>query len=283
MKKFVWCTDIHLDFLERTGGRVRVLDEFIVPLSKVECDGFFISGDISLTEHLIDHLDLFDNLVNNPVYFVLGNHDFYGGSFEGVRRAVRDLCAKSKNLRYLTDAGHVSLTEKVALVGEDGWYDALHGDFQRSGYVMTDWFRIHDYLNAGAMGHGSFGDRPNMGTVVSLSRKFASESALRVQSSLREAAKTHRTVIVLTHVPPWPQVHKTGGKTSAPTSHPWYTSKMMGDVISEVANENPDVKFEVFCGHTHGKVSANISHNVTCHVGGATYDEPSISGTLVLE
>ena len=283
VKKFVWCTDIHLDFLERTGGRTRILDEFVIPLSKVECDGYLITGDISLAEHLIDHLEILDNLVDKPIHFVLGNHDFYGSSFNAVRSQVQELCENSKHLHYMTGDRPTSLTENVALVGDDGWYDAQYGTPMSVSYVMSDWFRIHDYVEAGAMGYGIYSDRPNMGIVIGLSRKFAADASTRMLTALQEAVKTHRTIIILTHVPPWVQMHRYEGKAKSPEAHAWYTSKFMGDVISEFALSNPEIKFEVFCGHTHGKSSMKISHNVMCHMGSATYDEPSRAGTLIID
>lgn len=275
-----WCTDIHLDFLEREGGTERIVNDFTTPLSGVACDGFVISGDISLANDIVRHLRILDEVVKKPVYFVLGNHDFYGGSFDGVRSRVRVLCSTSNNLRYLTGGGVVSLTPSTAIVGDDGWYDALHGDPFRSQFVMTDWFRVSDYLEAGAVSMSSHGQRPHLGTVVALSRKFAVASANRVLESARVASQSHSTVLVITHVPPWPKVHMHGGEGGDNGTQPWYTSKLMGDAIEMVAAENPGVKFEVFCGHTHGLCSAPITGNVTCHVGGAKYGDPRVQGVL---
>lgn len=280
MKNLIWCTDIHLDFLDGPNDVGRVHEEFAEPLSKVECDGILITGDISLADDVVRHLGILDRIVNKPIYFVLGNHDFYGGSFSNVRDAVRAACDASNNLRYLTGSGPVSLSEKVALVGDDGWYDAGYGDPFRSPYIMSDWLRIHDYVIGGAKTVGMYGPGIDMGTVVGLSRKFAAESAERMHAALTAAAQSHEVVVALTHVPPWTKVHRHDGKSGSPVAHPWYTSKVMGYVIEEVAKAHPKVKFEVFCGHTHGKFDAKIRPNVTCHVGGSDYGAPGIAGTL---
>jgi predicted phosphohydrolase len=280
VKRLAWCTDIHLDFLDRPDEVGRVHDQFAGPLSEVDCDAVLITGDISLSPHLVRHLGILDRIVDRPIYFVLGNHDFYGGSFDLVRSQVRSACAGSRNLRYLTGAGPVHLTDGVALVGDDGWYDALHGDASQSPYIMSDWFRIADYLNAGAVHLGPGGPQPNMGTVVSLSRGIAFDSAMRMQAALTQAARTHETLVVLTHVPPWVEAHRHDGKSGSPGAHPWYTSKLMGDAIEEVASRHPHVTFEVFCGHTHGRFDHRVSENIVCHVGGSEYGSPGVSGIV---
>ena len=280
MKKLAWCTDVHLDFLDGPDDVGRVHEEFAEPLSRVDCDGVVISGDISLAQHIVRHLNILDRIVGKPIYFVLGNHDFYGGAFDVVRGQVDELCSKSNGLRYLTGSDPVPLSDDVALVGDDGWYDARHGNLGASNFVMSDWFRISDYINAGAMEVGAWGPRPHMGIVVATSRKFADASAERLRASLRSAAATHPTVLVVTHIPPWPKAHRHNGKTGSPSTHPWYTSKASGDAIEEVAREFPKTRFEVFCGHTHGKFDARITSNIICHVGGADYGAPAIAGFI---
>lgn len=283
MKRLAWCTDIHLDFLDKPGDDSRVARDFAEPLSRVDADGVIISGDISLSKDIVRHLTILDAVVGKPIYFVLGNHDFYGGSFEGVRSAVRDLCSSSKNLRYLTGTGLVSLSPKIALVGDDGWYDAYHGVPERTPYIMSDWFQIADYVDEGCMRVGMAGPRPHMPKIISLSRKIAFEAVERMRASLSSAAQSHETVAVLTHVPPWIAAHRHDGKGGSPLAHPWYTSKLMGDLIEEIALSHPRTKFEVFCGHTHGHHDVQISHNVNCHVGGADYGSPQIAGTITFE
>ena len=76
-----------------------------------------------------------------PVYFVLGNHDYYGGSIEGTRTVARGL---SGNLRWLHSAGIVQLNRETALVGHEGWYDAQYGDPMGSRVWMSDFDLIED-------------------------------------------------------------------------------------------------------------------------------------------
>ena len=45
-----------------------------------------------------------------PVYFVLGNHDFYRGSIASTRRVVGFVVSDTPGLVYLSHAGVVELT-----------------------------------------------------------------------------------------------------------------------------------------------------------------------------
>lgn len=281
MRKFAWCTDVHLDFLDRE-GRNAIKERFLSPISRAGFEGLIVTGDVSLSDDIVRHLDMIDQVLNVPVYFVLGNHDFYGSSFEEVRRRVQAFCMGSVNMKYMTGAGHISLSSSIAIVGDDGWYDARYGDPHTSSLVMSDWLRITDYSRNGAMRVNEVGLVPHRKTIVGISRKFADEAAERVKTAVSNAAETHRTVVVLTHVPPWPKAHKHSRKTNHIASHPWYTSKATGDAIESVAAEHPNVKFEVFCGHTHGKADLVVSHNITCHVGGSEYGSPRVAGTIIL-
>src|SRR3954453_9817370 len=102
MKHLAWLTDIHLNFL-----RPPALDAFLDVLAATLADAFVISGDIGEADDVTEYLEAVAGKVQRPVYFVLGNHDFYRGSIAGVRERVRALCAATQNLHYLADAGVV--------------------------------------------------------------------------------------------------------------------------------------------------------------------------------
>ena len=74
-----------------------------------------------------------------PIYFVLGNHDYYHGSIAETRARVIELCGTHPRLRYLTALDEVeALTRHVGLVGHDGWADGRAGDYARSLVMMQD-------------------------------------------------------------------------------------------------------------------------------------------------
>ncbi len=124
--RLAWATDIHLNFLTSMDRR-RFLESV-----KGQADALLITGDIAESNSLGEILRQILAVLDMPIYFVLGNHDFYWGSVVGTRSAVAEMISGSENLVYLSQAGVVELTPSTALVGHDGWADARLGDFDGS-------------------------------------------------------------------------------------------------------------------------------------------------------
>src|SRR5271157_3154922 len=96
VRTLAWVTDLHLDFLEP-----RQVDAFLSSLARLEVDALLIGGDISEAPDVHLMLNQLDNCFQRPIYFVLGNHDFYRGSIVGVRAKVTALCEACPRLCWL--------------------------------------------------------------------------------------------------------------------------------------------------------------------------------------
>jgi len=72
-----WLTDIHLEFLPDKKAVT-----FVKDLANQGFGGIFLTGDITTAKRLECHLQLFEDIYQAPVYFVLGNHDYYGGAID---------------------------------------------------------------------------------------------------------------------------------------------------------------------------------------------------------
>lgn len=274
--KIAWATDIHLDFLRNETDDSLVRSAFLEPLSSSGADCVVISGDVSLASMLEDHLKLFDEIVQRPVYFVLGNHDFYGSRFDTVRSKVGLICGASTNLRYLSlQKEALNLTPGLSLVGHDGWYDAYYGSPFTGGLVMSDWIQIQDFSEH--VYHSIRGISVDAPNIISVAREASFLAAEHVYHLSSKAARKSKNVMIVTHVPPFPEVHSQGGKGSHDAAIPWYTSKLMGDAIARLALENPEVSFTVLCGHSHHKIRVKKGKNVECFVGGSEYGEPTFT------
>ncbi|MBC8503965.1 MAG: metallophosphoesterase [Anaerolineales bacterium] len=79
MKRISWLTDIHLEFL----GTDEAL-EFIDKTAASVPDIVLIGGDAGTARNLEFFLSAFDEQMRCPIYFVLGNHDFYNGSIKQI-------------------------------------------------------------------------------------------------------------------------------------------------------------------------------------------------------
>ena len=120
--RIAWLTDIHLNFL----GTVQVGD-FINSILDHQPDALLITGDIGESHSLVPFLQRMAARIARPIYFVLGNHDFYFSSVGRVRPVVARLARETPNLFYLPPMGVVELALGTALVGVDGWADGRCG------------------------------------------------------------------------------------------------------------------------------------------------------------
>ena len=198
-----------------------------------------------------------------PIYFVLGNHDFYGGRISAVRELMRQLTRKDPaRWGWLPVAGVVPLSERVGLVGVDGWGDGRVGNYSGSKIELADWRQIEDL---------KFLDR---NTRLARLRTLGDESAETLRKPLAEALGKFSHVIVLTHVPPFKESCWHEGKISDDEWLPWYTCRATGDLLLSAAEKHPDKQISVYCGHTHGDGVAQIRANLVVHTGAAEYGKP---------
>lgn len=273
MSTFAWCTDIHLDFID--DDQIVKFGESIV---NAGFDGVMITGDISISTELIYHLSVLERVINKQIFFVLGNHDYYGGSIPAVRQKMKELSNMSSYLRYLETVPYVKINNSTAIVGHDGWYDALNGNAQHSRFIMSDWVRIAEFAPHAKKVVGMYGSEYdiNKKEVISVAQKLAHDGVMHVMNGIKAATRTHKNIIILTHFPPFKESHVHMGKIGDDDAQPWYTSKMMGDMLLDASKAYPDHQFTVLCGHTHGKHSSRVTNNLTVHVGGADYGKPTV-------
>lgn len=290
MKNYVWMTDVHFDFLgsnlqEQRENIEYVLSEVFGNVSDIA--GIFITGDISNGHYIIDHLKIVSNyLGNTQLYFVCGNHDFYTSSTEVIRKNIDSLVKSrksKKNMHYLTQCEPVRLSDTVYITGDDGWYDALYSNYKESSFLMNDWFSIGDFSISGASRNNKY--LINKDVIVSVARGLASDSADRLSIKVTTLLQTNKSVseiIILTHVPPFEEASWHDGARADRNSLPWYSSKIMGMMLRDLATTYPHVKFNVFAGHTHSRYSNQISKNLFINVGPSKYSQPNISGIISL-
>lgn len=267
MSKYAWITDVHLDLFGEDNDKLIKFGESIV---KDNPTGIFITGDISVTRKVVFHLSAIERIARRPIYFVLGNHDYYGGRIEEVRKQMREVTNLSPFLRYMPTMPYYSLSSTSAVVGHDGWYDANCGDWKNSNMNLSDWSAIYDFT----LVNGS------KSTIVEKAKKLAHEGATHVHNGIKQAVRYHKTIVVLTHFPPFPQSHVHEGKPGEPGAMPWFVDKMMGDMLMDASRAFPNHKFIVLAGHTHGRYDGQITGNLEVHVGGAEYYKPILQGLI---
>jgi predicted phosphohydrolase len=269
VKRFAWATDIHLDHLVNRSLEQSAQDavfDFFARVSKEPIDGLFLTGDISTGRSLLEHLSIIERAFDRHVYFVLGNHDYWATSTSDMRAELTKVTKSSQTIKYLGALDFVSLTPTTALVGHDGWYDALNGNYKASRFYLNDWDLTLDFLGA-----------RDIDSIVNVSRTLAAGSVAHIERGIELAAAAgHKTVVVLTHYPPFEEAHVYRGRLGDVDATPWYTSRMMGEMLLCAAAKNPSICFQVFAGHTHGAARVKVAANMVVEVGEADYGRPML-------
>jgi Icc protein len=266
MKRVAWLTDIHLNFLDDAGRR-----GFFRSVAGQAPGAVLVSGDIAESPDLVQRLREMADAVDCPVYFVLGNHDFYRGSIAQTRKEVTELAAGAESLVYLSVADAVELAPATALVGHDGWADARLGDFYRSDVLLNDFLLIEE-LKRWDLSTWQL-DRPLLEARL---HALGDEAADHLARVLPEALESHRMAVVVTHVPPFRQAAWYQGRYSDDAWLPFFACKAVGDVLLEVMRRRPDRELLVLCGHTHGSGQTQVLENLRVLTGGAEYQKPTI-------
>jgi predicted MPP superfamily phosphohydrolase len=264
--KLAWATDIHLTFLSRD----QVVTWCRETLAAGDPDAILLSGDLAEAHDLEDWLLLLAELLRRPIYFVLGNHDFYRGSIETVRARMARLTESSRHLFWLGATDVVPLTDRTALVGHDGWGDARFGDHARSTLRMND-FRLIEEL--AGLTHAELGEKL---------RALGDEAADHLQRVLPSALEHHRDVLCLTHVPPVREAAVWRGRIANDEWAPYFTCKALGDVLLDVMTEHPEHHLTALCGHTHSAIDVEPLPNFRVQVGGAEYRAPEVQQPLIV-
>ena len=132
-----WLTDPHLNFVGR--GEIGALCESI---RSSGADAVLITGDIATAEHLCWCLKHLADRIQKPVYFVLGNHDYYGSSIQRVNFEVGGIVISNHNLIWLSRSEVIELTPDTCLVGYEGLADGRLGDPEGSAVMLNDYYCV---------------------------------------------------------------------------------------------------------------------------------------------
>lgn len=264
--RVVWATDIHLNFLGFEGREV-----FFSSIRAQQPDVVFVTGDIAEAPSLTPLLHEMRQAIHAPLYFVLGNHDFYYGSVSQVRHDLKGWCQIQPGLTYLSTWGLVELTPTTALVGHDGWGDGRYGNYHRSPVRLSDQGLIADFQDL---------DRE---AVLRKLRALGDEAACYLRDRLDEVLSSYQRVICLTHVPPFKEACWYQGKMGNDDWLPYFACQAVGEVLLYASRKRPDCQITVLCGHTHHAGTLQLRPNLRVLTGSAEYGAPCIQESCDLE
>ncbi|WP_413431856.1 metallophosphoesterase family protein [Crateriforma spongiae] len=261
--RIAWITDPHLNHVPASRW-----DPWCDALRSSDPTALLITGDISDGDDGWFQLDRLTAGVTCPIYFVLGNHDFYGGSVAQTRRRAVQAARESSRLVYLTDSEPIRLADEVYLVGEDGWGDGVIGDARTSPIRLQDFQQIDDLRGR------TTDDR------LATLRAQGDESADRLRQKLMQVPDAAVTVWVATHVPPYRESCWYEGRIADDQWAPYFVCGRVGECLDDVATRRPRMNLEVLCGHTHHRGVYRRAHNLRVYTGAADYGHPAIEGLI---
>lgn len=254
-RKYLWFSDTHLD-------KTSILDKirFFKSINKEKPQGIFLTGDISNGLMLSFHLRIMSAIVNCPIYFVLGNHDFHFSSIEKIHNKINNLCNKRNNLNWLNNDKIIKLSKKTALVGVDGWYDAENGNPNFLKFT-PDWVLVKEFRRL-----NSIDER------IEMWRNIAKKSADDAEVKINEAiSQGYKKIYLLTHYPPWKEATRDVGTILEKLWIPYNTNLTLGNRVKKLMSKHNKVRLTVLSGHTHDQAVIWVRKNVQCIVNDSNY------------
>lgn len=264
--RIAWATDIHLNFVDDEGFK-----QFRRKILATDCDAILLGGDIGEAPSVAAYLEDLARGLKRPIYFVLGNHDYYRGSIRAVRQWATTVTECSRWLRWLPAAGIVPLTPHTALVGHDGWSDGRLGDFLASPVRLNDYRLIEELSGL---------HKP---ALLAKLNALGDEAADYLRVTLADALGRFERTLLLTHVPPFRGSCLYQGKPGDPNWLPHFTCKAVGDVLEALMARHPARRMNVLCGHSHGAAKFDALANLCVTTGPAEYGLPTIAAVIDID
>jgi UDP-2,3-diacylglucosamine pyrophosphatase LpxH len=263
--KLIWLSDLHLEFVGAVTQRA-----FREEIVSEKPDAILITGDISHSRLIEYHLGLLANFLPYPIYFVLGNHDFYLGDFAQVDALVEATCNRYPNLIHLGHDEIVPLAANTMLIGHRGWADGRAGVGSRSTIRLNDHQYITDLRE------------PDPSTLFTRLNQLGDESAEYISKIAPKALQKAQNLIIATHVPPFIESSLYQNKPSGSDYAPHFVNVALGRAILEITRTHPDNIITVLCGHTHHRAFYTPTSNLKVEVAGAQYHNPQIASILTI-
>jgi Icc protein len=260
--RLTWVTDLHLNFV---GLPAR--EAWLTSIRETSPDCLLISGDIAEAESLGWELERLAGDLLLPIYYVLGNHDFYGGSIDQVRAGCGALRNSNERLVYLGATGPQPLSDGWVLVGQDGWGDACDGDPAGSIVRLNDFQQIVDFQDLSSTAR--------IGKLQELGR----QAAERLELQLQDGVQLGDALLVITHVPPVRSACLYRGEPADDHWAPFFVGHQVGELLRRFAWEYPEHRIVVLCGHSHHVARCRLESNLWVLTGGADYGFPGVAGS----
>lgn len=240
-----------------------------------------LTGDLAESDSMVHYLEFIASKLGSgfPVYFILGNHDYYKTNTEGFNIKLKPRIEHHPNLRWLTpQVDTIALTEFTALVGHENWWDGRGGDLEYSGVLDSlvmapDYTLIQDF---------AWLRKKERFEILRFMADLSTRDILRKVS--KAFMEGYKTVYLAVHVPPFPEacVHQDGKLMNKK----WlihFCHKDLGDKLVQLMSKIPDKNLVVLAGHTHEEIVTHPIPNIKVMVAKASYFTPRVHKILEIE
>jgi Icc protein len=264
MRQVCWLTDLHF-----AAAEPEVVANFMQRLKQEKSEDLFITGDLSDGDEFVSILPKLAEMCSGKVYFVLGNHDFYGCSIAENRKKAVALSEKRPNIVYLTNEDlPLELTKESALIGHDGWSDGQCGDFLRSDIVLNDYILIEELKG--------LDPKP----LLAVLKKLGEEAAAALKVRLVAALAKYERVVLLCHTPPTAEAARYDGHPADQNWAPHFVGHAVGEAVKTVMAGYPDKHLLFLCGHAHYGADIHLLPNLHVITGRSKTGIPRIQQTF---
>lgn len=267
MKKIGWLTDPHFDKCD--------IDYFYQISKKFKAenlDGLIITGDISEGGTTMLYLSFLEKLISKPIWFVLGNHDWYNVSRDVGFELIKKY--SNHNLIFLDDIPFIKLNKTTCLIGGENWWDAF---FKQSFGLLDGMYMSEDYEKISFISPEKHESNP-----FSKIKLLAAIKSDVLIEKLINAFKIFDTVYLAVHVPPF----KEGCLFSAiEMPENWlnhFCDHELGIKLKLLMKSYPEKELKILSGHTHSKSTKKIKQNIKQYVGASTLKKPKICDIIKL-
>jgi predicted phosphodiesterase len=260
--KIAWITDPHLDNIP-----VRNIEAYFLRQKQNGASGFILTGDIGEIQNFDTIIKHIHEITKTDIWFVLGNHDVWGGSFAEAQRRAESLTKQSSgSCIYLSSHQPTVLIGNSILIGHDGFYDGRAGtDLTQTNASLNDVDYIEDMKFPTRFQLAEFLSRKGM------------ESADIIEERLALIAKRKPHIsnwVLATHVPPFAEAARFNGRKTELSLAPFFVNVQLGNRLAYLMSEKyPEKNLTVLCGHTHHEFECKFGSNLTVKVGPAMYGE----------
>lgn len=264
-----WITDTHFNFLPDT-----YISSFAKMLlhDKPDISGLVITGDISDGKKLDIHLPQLAETLRFPIYFTLGNHDYYSSSFDYIDKLTENITNRYDNLHWLNKGN--CYRDNISIVGVTGWYDSRIGNIHTR-IMLNDFGEIEDLWIG----------KTYKDLLFELIRKRADKEANQLDILLMQEVldKDSDHVLVCTHVSPYPESSWHEGSLSNNQWLPWFCSIATGNILDKYMEMFPEKQYTVLSGHGHSRGIYKRSDNLIVYSGAAEYFNPFLAGQIKID